>query len=291
MLISRLLFKTATLFAIAFGSIDLPYEAHSADYPVVFTSSAPLRKIGIAVEFGDSGKPFNNKCYVYGEGSTVISISDEFLSHFLSKGFTVPSTCLGLISETHYDPESGRRLATYMIVDRKAIEARSEDLGIATEELPLELPPCFKNAHPYTDCVFRYGRKTGKKLSDEETEIYRHLGAAIDAALGDEVRRSPPATGEFYSASEDESHAGYRKYQVYGLPDGGSQLDETLNRYSSLSFWVRSSRLPGGFGYALDADGGAGPSLSAAAMSAAISGIAKSQMSADDLKRALDARK
>jgi hypothetical protein len=234
-------------------------------------------------------KPFNNKCYAYGDGGFLISISDEFLSRFVSKGFTVESTCLGLISETHYDPESGDRLATYMIVDPVAIKQRSDEPGAGTEELPLELPACFKNANPYTDCVFRYGRKTGKKLSSEETEIYRKLGAAIEPILA-KAKPDPSSSEEFVAASEG-GPTGYRHHAGYGLPYDGPQLDEKLARYSSLSIWIRSSKLPRGYGYALDADGGAGPSLSAAAMDAAIGGLSKSQISADALKRALDARK
>ena len=290
--IFRVRFRIATLIAIAFGSMGLPHEARSADYPVIFTSSAALRNLGIAVGFADRPKPFNNKCYYYGDGGYTISISDEFLARFLAKGFTLQSTCLGLISETHYDPESGRRLATYMIIDRKLIEQRSDEPGAGTEELPLELPSCFKNANPYTDCTFNYGRQTGKKLSSDETETYRKLGAAIDTILTSEARRLPPAPERLSCGSPGESISpGYCRFDGEGLPNGGSQLDEKLDRYSSLSLWVRSSKLPRGHGYALDAEGGAGPSLSAAAMDAAISGLSKSQMSADDLKRALDARK
>jgi hypothetical protein len=284
---SRVLLKTATLYAIIFGSMGLPYAVQAADYPVIFTSSAELRKLGIAVAFGDRPAPFKNKCYSYGDGGYLISMSDEFLSRFLSKGFTLESACLGLISETHYDPESGRRLATYMIVDREMIKQRSDEPGAATEELPLELPSCFKNANPYTDCVFRYGRKTGKKLSSEETGIYQMLGAAIDAILAKEARRKPANEGILGGSKEEELVAGYRKFAGQGIPDG-QQLDEKLGRYSSLSIWTGSSKLPRGFGYALDADGAAGPSLSAAAMEAAVGGLAKSQISADDLKRALD---
>jgi hypothetical protein len=289
MLTSRVFLKMGMLFAIVFGSIGLPYGVQAADYPVIFTSSAELRKLGIAVAFGDSPAPFNNKCYYYGDGGYLISMSDEFLSRFLSRGFTLQSACLGLISETHYDPESGRRLATYMIVDREMIKQRSDEPGAATEELPLELPACFKSANPYTDCAFRYGRKTGKKLSSGETAAYRMLGAAIDAILAKEAK-GKSANEEFLGGSkEEEPVAGYRKFAGQGIPDG-QQLDEKLQRYSSLSIWIRSSGLPRGFGYALDADGTAGPSLSAAAMDAAIGGLSKSQISADDLKRALDSR-
>jgi hypothetical protein len=280
------------LLAIAFcGSMSLPSRAAAADYPVVFTSAAPLRKLGIAVSFGDTVTPFNNKCYYYGDGGYLISMSDEFLSRFVSQGFTLQSACLGLISLTHYDPETGSRLATYMIVDRAMIEQRSEEPGAATEELPLELPSCFRNANPYTDCVFNYGRITGKKLSAAETQTYKNLGAGIDAILAAQVSGSP-AKEEFYgSTPEEKLIAGFRKYAGMGLPGDGPQLDGKLDQYSSFALWIRSSKLPRGYGYALDADGTAGPSLSAAAMAAAISGISKSQMSPDDLKRALEARK
>jgi hypothetical protein len=285
MLTSRVLLKMGTLFAIAFGSIGLPYAVQAADYPVIFTSSAELRKLGIAVSYVDRPEPFNNKCFVYGDGGYLVSMSDEFLSRFLSKGFTLQSACLGLISETHYDPESGRRLATYMIVNREMIKQRSSEPGAATEELPLELPSCFKNANPYTDCVFRYGRQTGKKILNEGTETYRRLGAAIDAILAKEVKRSPSASEDLGASKED--NGGYSEFTGQGLPDD-QQLDEKLQRSSSLTMWIRSSKLPRGYGYVLDAEGGAGPSLSPAAMASAISGLSKSQISADDLKRALD---
>jgi hypothetical protein len=290
---SRVFLTIAAWLALASGSACPSGQARAADYPAIFTSSTTLRKLGIAVAYADKPKPFNNKCYYYGDGGYLISLSDEFLSRFVAKGFTLQSACLGLISQTRYDPESGRRLATYMIIDRELIRQRSEEPGAATEELPLELPACFKNANPYSDCVFNYGRKTGKKLSGEETETYRKLGAAIDTSLTNEIKRSPPPQkDEFFGSSEGEALIkGFRKYAGRGLPDDGPQLDEKLARYSSFSLWIRSSALPRGYGYALDADGAAGPSLSAAAMSAAIGGLSKPQINTDDLKRALDAKK
>ena len=290
-MVSRILLGTVVLFSIASGgTMGWWVPAGAADYPVVFTSPEPLRKIGLALSFGSTVKPLKNKCYYYGDGGYLISMSDEFLARFVAQGFTLQSACLGLISATHYDPESGRRLPTYMIINREMIEQRSEEPGAATEELPLELPSCFKNANPYTDCVFNYGRVTGKKLSAAETQTYKQLGAAVDAIMANQVKGGSSAKPEeFYGASPDEELiAGYRKYAGQGLPSDGPQLDAKLGQYSSFSLWIQSSSLPRGYGYALDADGSAGPSLSAAAMAAAISGIKKPQMSADDLKRALE---
>jgi hypothetical protein len=281
-------FRSALSLAITLGTFVLSDGARSAEYPVIFTSPDALRKIGIDMNRGDLPKPYKNKCYYYGDGGQTISLTDEFLARFVSKGFTIESACLGLISETRFDPETGRRLATYMLVDKEMIRQRSSEPGAATEELPLQLPPCFKNANPYTDCTFNFGRISGKKLSAEETETYRKLGAAIDTIFANEMKRNKNPQGEFYG--KEEALAGFRKYEGQGQPDG-SKLDDKLARYSSLSIWVRTSKLPRGYGYALDADGTAGPSLSAAAMSAAISGISKPQISAENLKKALDASK
>jgi len=61
-----------------------------------------------------------------------------------------------------------------------------------TGEMPLDLPNCFRNGTPYNDCVFRFGRKTGKTLTAAETAIYAELGAAIDKSA-----RAAIGTGDF----------------------------------------------------------------------------------------------
>jgi hypothetical protein len=164
-------------------------EARTEAYPVVFSSPSELRKFGIAVTFEEKVQPFRNKCYVYGESSYRISISDEVLARFRKEGFSLEATCLGLVSQSRFDPETGRRLATYMIVyqdyDPSLVPGEP---GFATEELPLELPKCFRNGTPYSDCVFRYGRESGKPLSREATVNYRLLGIAIANCLSRDLK-------------------------------------------------------------------------------------------------------
>jgi hypothetical protein len=257
------------------------------DYPAIFTSATELKKTGLYNPFGDdTNAALKNKCYYYGDGGYAISLSDEFLARFLRQGFTLQSACLGLISTTHYDPETGRRLATYMVIDKKSVAKRAFDDGAATEELPFELPPCFKNANPYGDCTFRYGRITGKQLTDAQTNAYKQLGAAVDAVMAKAIQGIPDKEELYGSGDGEELIKGFRKQNGDNLP---ADIDEPLRQYSSFSIWVRSSKFPHGYGYALDADGAAGPSLSAQAMNAAINGLSKSQISADAIKRALDA--
>jgi len=257
------------------------------DYPAIFTSAAKLRETGLSNPFGDENNTsLKNKCYYYGDGGYTLSLSDEFLARFLRQGFTLQSACLGLISTTHFDPETGRRLATYMVIDKKSVAQRSFDAGAATEELPFELPPCFKNANPYSDCTFRYGRITGKQLTDAQTNAYKQLGAAIDAVMAKAIQGIPDKEELLGSGDGEELLKGFRGKNGDSLP---ADIDEPLRQYSSFSIWVRSSKFPRGYGYALDADGTSGPSLSAQAMNAAINGLSKSQISTDAIKRALDA--
>jgi hypothetical protein len=285
---SRRLTNRTNKFGLAtwIVAVALPLAtAQGADYPIVFTSPDTLRDLGIAVSFGQRAEPLENKCYYYGDGGYLISISDEFLGRFTRKGFSVEAACLGLISNSRYDPETGHRLPTYIIADREMIEQGGEEPGAATEELPLDLPACFKNANPYTDCVFRYGRISGKPLSDAETETYRDLGSAFDAAMRDALQRGEVEGPSVESGSDDGE---FRTSGGYFLPELFPNIDDKLLRYSSASVWVVNPNLKRGYGYALDADGGAGPSVSEAALSEAIDGLGKPQLSVDELQRALD---
>jgi len=193
------------------------------EFPVIFDSPSNLRQLGIAVSFGTQVPPLKNKCYYYGDGGYLISTSDEFYGRFKQRGFSIGAMCLGLVSETHYDPESGRRLPTYILVDRALIKEQMREFGKVVEpdavsdELPLDLPDCFKNANPYSDCRFRFGRITGKTLTAAETDAYERLGAAIDKAMSLKIREIA-GTEEFFGQGEgDELIKGFRRTNGYAL--------------------------------------------------------------------------
>ncbi len=273
----------------------------AADYPLVFTDSAALHQIGLDIGFGQDSKAFKNKCYAYGDGGYDMSMSDEFLARFTARGFTLQATCLGLVSETRYDPETGKRLPTYIVVDKqaiaenlaanpKAVEENTVDAGVTTGEMPLDLPDCFKNANPYSDCTFRYGRMSGKTLTAKQTKTYEQLGAAIDAVMAARIGKAGPPRTEAIFGSDEPYLAGFRKPDGGYLPGELQDVDEFLLRYSSASLWVTLASFKRGYGYALDADGGAGPSVSAATLKAAVDGMKKPQIDAEALRQALDGK-
>ena len=274
--------------------VALNNAAASDEYPVVFLSYDAVEPLGISLDYE---RPFQNKCYHYGSGGYPLSISNDVLSRFTRRGFSVQSVCLGLVSGgNRYDPETARRMPTYVIFDKQGMEEarRQGDKpspdGWVSEELPLDLPDCFKNGNPYTDCVFRFDRITGKLLTPEQTNMFARLGMAIDKKLRKETG---PVVDEFYDSDDElEEARGFRRsegFADYVLAD--PKLRRLLfgkKGYSNGSFWARSASLPRGYGYALDADGSLGPSVSEAAVASAISGSKKPQISVEELRRRLN---
>ena len=257
------------------------------EFPIIFYSPSELRQLGIAVDYGRHVPPLKNKCFYYGDGGYLISTSDEFYRSFKQRGFSIEAMCLGLISVTRYDPETGRRLPTYILADPKLIKERSLDPGTVTEELPLDLPDCFKNANPYSDCSFRFGRISGKKLSAAETDAFKRLGAAIDEAMKLKIRAIEPEEG-FYGPDEPLVK-GFRAYNGGSIPEWiGSDIPKELLRYSNASLWRRSTKFARGYGYALDAEGASGPDVNPDALRAATQGLLKPQIDPQRLRQILN---
>jgi hypothetical protein len=291
--------------AVLAAMVVLDNAAAGAEYPVVFLSYDAVEPLGISLDYE---RPFQNKCYHYGSGGYHLSISNEVLSRFTRRGFSVQSVCLGLVSGgNRYDPETGRRMPAYVIFDKPAMEGkyieewRRQGIEVTpgpaedyiSEELPLDLPDCFKNGNPYTDCVFRFDRITGKLLTPEQTNMFARLGMAIDKELRKET--GPVVDGFYDSDDELEEARGFRRsgsFADYVFAD--PKLRRLLfgkKGYSNGSFWARSASLPRGYGYALDADGSLGPSVSAEAVASAISGSKKPQISVEELRRKLDEKR
>ena len=76
-------------------------------------------------------KTFETGCYHFGEGGAVnISISAELLAYYVQQGFSRRSLCMALISAIRFDPETGRRLATYVVIyDLKELRRHPDDMG------------------------------------------------------------------------------------------------------------------------------------------------------------------
>jgi hypothetical protein len=146
----------------------MPAEAQRMDDPIDRSSPPPLpakkykisdnvlQRIGIA---RGSIQAFPNKCY--GD----VSISNEFLERFKSRGFSLEALCLAIDSPwVQYNPETGKPLTV-------------------SEEFLLEVPECFKNGMPFLDCKVIFDHSSGLKWTAKEQHEIRARATAVDAAV------------------------------------------------------------------------------------------------------------
>jgi hypothetical protein len=271
----------------AFAEPATPKRSTPITFPLVFTAEEQLNRFGLALQGGGlEQNSLAHRCYDYGEGGVVISVSTERLLRYRQRGFMLNSLCLGLVSETKFDPDSGRRIPTY-IYGRPGTAApppqpskskKETGAGIqflVTDERPLELPDCFRRGLPLLDCTFNFDRMTGKRLSSQMTRALREIGLAIDQKMRFALKHGHVC---------DPSGCVERDFGGRLVPEGdiytllhktfGDQVVDRLGdtEIAHARFFDVSLNLPGGYGYALDASGEAGGSLSVAVVKTALDG-------------------
>jgi hypothetical protein len=234
-------------------------------YPLVFDNVNHLKRYGLAIVGIDTNSlstHFPNRCYYYGDGGWDISISNALLAAYREQGFSRRSACMALVSTARFNPESGQRLATYILINRKLIKnGHASDAGALTDELPLSLPNCFRGGLPYSDCAWNYDPISGRKLSAQQTRSFRAVGNRIVKYLSD------PAVRRRFRYLEESQYT--RGMIMVGAAQG---IDRGIVGNAPVSFYDYSREFPKGFGYALYADGTAAPSVSAATLKAALTG-------------------
>lgn len=290
--------------------------APSSPYPVMIEyGNLALQQFGIsgAAELDDERdfKATPHRCYTYGGDGNGIAISDALLSSYTARGFSVESLCLALVSQIRFDPESGKRLATYVVFNRKSLEEdlKGRDInrmsdraiveccsetGIASEEQPLVVPECFKAGTPYSDCAWRYDGYTGRKLSAAETQRYRDLGRAIETGMARALRGDVKACGGPTAPSDDidvrwpckkprdRSDTGFLQPDAKFVLDvvkrhvDGRLVPSALVRDSKATFVDISPTFPRGYGYALMAEENGGPAINEARLLRRLAGEVKS---------------
>ena len=246
--------------------------------PLVFDSPTKLKRFGIGfrgIGTDDVKIHFPTRCYYYGDGGWDISISDDLLAAYKAQGFSRRSACMALVSTVRFNPENGRRLATYILIDPKFFKkGEPPGAGAISDELPLSLPSCFKGGLPYSDCAWNFDPISGKKLSAQQTAKFKALGQKIEKVLSD------PKTKAAFAYMDSDSP--YSK----GMIMIGAGRDFDVGKGSNTSFYDYSKEFPKGFGYALYADGTAGPDASPEVIKAALTGKAPpSQLDPEELKK------
>ncbi len=178
-------------------------------------------------------------------------------------------------------------------------------IGFISEEQPLAVPPCFKNGNPYSDCTWRYAIKSGQRLSDQSVEKFRQLGRAMELVMAIAIRSAPMCREDQRGAwpcttPRDRDDRGWLAEERTGDIDilidqlresfpSIPQFPPALFKGNNATLYDISSAFPRGFGYALYADGGAGPSVSLAAVRGALGeGEPASRVNWSQLRRILE---
>jgi hypothetical protein len=266
-----------SLLAVLIGGTTA-FAQSGLRYPVVFDKAADMKRLGLVLsgitDDSDDVEEFPNGCYYYGDGGYPISFSRDFLARFRARGFSRRSLCLGLVSEIKFNPETGTRLPTYIVIRASDYRNRRADDTSLSGELPLDFPNCFARALPYTDCTWNYDAYTGRRLSQTRTQAFQSFGQRIERFLSTkqnkEECRSPVSDSVFMNKCSFQPEDVQRPPQLLnGMP--------TLYDYDTV--------FPKGYGYALDADGAAGPDREAATRRYAVDANRKATSATIELLR------
>jgi hypothetical protein len=189
--------------------------------PLISMTGQQLRSLGIALRSAGV-QPLPNSCAP--AGSTGLSVSNEMLTAFRARGFTIESLCLGLASDFHFDPDSGKPMP---------FASLPESL------VPLNLPNCFRRAVPFLDCNWSWEHFWGVKNDERERASLRGVGQTIDAIARNHIN-SKGYTGTF------------SPYGTYNKPGNIFRQAESSSRSISimLKLAMFSKALPLGYGYA-----------------------------------------
>jgi hypothetical protein len=187
--------------------IDCGKPQPGADLPIVFRNLAG--RVQLYNEFGIKADPLPNerlptahKCFYIGDGFMNMEISDATFAYYKKKGFSLDNLCMVLrTGHVRFNPETGARVATYIIADGSGPKPRISD------ELLLKAPSCFARGklriaqlsavlNPI-GCKVNYHPWSGRKLDPNEVAYFTSnatLNASGDA--GDVAEDSSNLAGD-----------------------------------------------------------------------------------------------
>ena len=252
-------------------------------FPIVFYDKILLQRLGVVI--GGYGPPeteilpYKSKCYKKTPTETevtpdelyALSLSDDFVLKFAKRGFTLNSLCLAIASGVRYDPETGRRLPTFILADAPAL--KENDASSYTNEIPLDVPNCFRFGRPYSNCKFVFDPKTGAKLGSDLTKRYADLGRKIDQHVAKamaagkwsktcaDVQMHDGSIERLQDCKMETDREGWLQndgiisFNLSGKSEDPLTIDETWEKQRMIDV---SPVFPEGYGYALYAPTGVG---------------------------------
>jgi esterase/lipase superfamily enzyme len=145
--------------------------------------AAALFALGLSVSYRDyagapagftrTDKQHPNRCpFEIPDDAYVLSISNEMLRHFESRGFSLNTLCMALTAPMHMDLETGNVVPYVEMLE-----------GLHEHVIILNVPDCFKNGTPLLDCRIRYHWYWGRQSHEDPRRIeneYIGIGRELD---------------------------------------------------------------------------------------------------------------
>jgi hypothetical protein len=145
---------------IATGAIFLGLVTISSSFECSAGEEIPVKRIKMTMDelraqgisIGASSR-LPNTCEA--AGSPAMSLSNEIVAHFKSRGFSLLTLCLGLNSNVRFNAETGRLLPIAFLPELAG--------GTLNTDIPLNLPDCYRNAVPRVECEQNFDWYSGTK--------------------------------------------------------------------------------------------------------------------------------
>lgn len=138
----------------------------------ILVDTDQLRRAGVALQTRQGDFVFPNRCY------EDVTISDKFLGHYRARGFSLMTLCMAMRADWMvYHPETGEALT---IAALRRPGAKPADDSPASRHFLLDVPDCFRNGTPYSDCTFTFEVTARER---ENSAFYRDKARKIDAGI------------------------------------------------------------------------------------------------------------
>jgi hypothetical protein len=168
----RHLFIATVCLALGWLAVDVPLDrANAEDVRKVIRTRMTfpqLRKAGLAVS--PYVQPFpDSSCRSF--GNKYLSISEDRLAKLEEAGFTLASACLAFSSDIRFNPATGRQLPLAVLPEGTVAELV---YGDTSDQVPLEVPICFRNGVPDLECDMKYDVFTGTRNHLDPDDAAEH---------------------------------------------------------------------------------------------------------------------
>lgn len=185
-------FTGASLGYVHRSGLKCKQMAVDRKYPLIL-SYEQLEALGLFMkpDMQTGGK----SCFYSGDGVIYMGLSRARLAKLAADKTSFEAFCMvSRVADFKFDPESGRRLKTFMVAEERPKSDTDMDAMFAFE-LPLEVPRCMRrgrvkkihavtNAMKLRGCAIRFNPFTGEQITEADKAVLLGNGIFLDGGAG-----------------------------------------------------------------------------------------------------------